>query len=124
MVARYRSVAILIIFVVYQVAFLGVYDNCVKKTQPHPLSPQINIFKVLCTGFYIMHRIHNSQGIQIPPLGRSRHHCPPCLQTWGRRELPGNYPVFTVVMVIYHYVERIWRVLVTPIILYNIYYHE
>ena len=32
-----------------------------------------------------------------------------------RRELPGNYPVFTVVMVIYHYVERIWRILVTPI---------
>ena len=31
---------------------------------------------------------------------------------WG---LPGNYPVFTVVMVIYHYVERIWRILVTPI---------
>ena len=30
--------------------------------------------------------------------------------------LPGNYPVFTVVMVIYHYVERIWRILV------NIYY--
>ena len=32
-----------------------------------------------------------------------------------RWELPGNYPVFTVVMVIYHYVERIWRILVTPI---------
>ena len=32
-----------------------------------------------------------------------------------RWELPCNYPVFTVVMVIYHYVERIWRILVTPI---------
>ena len=32
-----------------------------------------------------------------------------------RWELPGNYPVFTVVMAIYHYVERIWRILVTPI---------
>ena len=32
-----------------------------------------------------------------------------------RWELPGNYPVFTAVMVIYHYVERIWRILVTPI---------
>ena len=31
-----------------------------------------------------------------------------------RWELPGNYPVFTVVMVIYHYVERIWRILVIP----------
>ena len=30
-----------------------------------------------------------------------------------RWELPVNYPVFTVVMVIYHYVERIWRILVT-----------
>ena len=35
---------------------------------------------------------------------------------WGHRwELPGNSPVFNVVMVIYHYVERIWRVLITPI---------
>ena len=32
-----------------------------------------------------------------------------------RWELPGNYPVLTVVMVIYHYVERIWRILITPI---------
>ena len=28
-------------------------------------------------------------------------------------ELPGNYPVFTMVMVIYHYADRIWRILVT-----------
>ena len=31
------------------------------------------------------------------------------MRVWGgvghRWELPGNYPVFTVVMVIYHYVE-------------------
>ena len=40
-----------------------------------------------------------------------------------RWELPDNYPVFTVVMVIYHYVERIWRILVTPILIYNIYDH-
>ena len=38
-----------------------------------------------------------------------------------RWELPGNYPVFTVVMAIYHYVERIWRILVTPNFLYSIY---
>ena len=31
-----------------------------------------------------------------------------------RWELPGNYPVFNVVMVIYHYVERIWRILIAP----------
>ena len=40
-----------------------------------------------------------------------------------RWELPGNYPVFTVVMVIYHDVERIWKILVTPNFLYNIYNH-
>ena len=39
-------------------------------------------------------------------------------------ESPGNYPVFTVVMVIYHYVERIWRILVTPNFPYNINDHE
>ena len=31
-----------------------------------------------------------------------------------RWDLPGNYPVFTVVMVIYHHVERTWRILVDP----------
>ena len=41
-----------------------------------------------------------------------------------RWELPGKYPVFTVVMVIYHYVERIWRIIITPISLYNTYDHE
>ena len=41
-----------------------------------------------------------------------------------RWELLGNYPVFTVVMVIYHYVERTWRILVTPDFLYNTYDHE
>ena len=32
-----------------------------------------------------------------------------------RWELPGNYPVFTMVMVIYSYVERIWIILLTHI---------
>ena len=49
--------------------------------------------------------------------------CPGKCSSRHRWELPGNYPVFTVVMVIYHYVERIWRVLVIPIFLYNIYDH-
>ena len=31
-----------------------------------------------------------------------------------RWEFPRNYPVFTVVMVIYHYVERGWIILITP----------
>ena len=45
-----------------------------------------------------------------------------------RWELPDNYPVFTMVMVIYHYVERIWRIIVTPTVfnitymIINIYY--
>ena len=39
-------------------------------------------------------------------------------------ELPGNYPVFTVVMVIYHYVERIWRIIYPPDFTYKIYDHE
>ena len=50
-----------------------------------------------------------------------------CINLHGadhRWELPGNYPVFTVVMVIYHYAQRIWIILVTPNILYNIYNHE
>ena len=39
-------------------------------------------------------------------------------------DLPGNYPVFTVVMVIYYYFEIIWGILVTLNVLYNIYEHE
>ena len=42
----------------------------------------------------------------------------------NRWELQGNHPVFPVVMVIYHYVERICRIIVTPDFLYNIYDHE
>ena len=36
----------------------------------------------------------------------------------------GNYPIFTVILAIYHYAERIWRFIVTPNFLYNIYDHE
>ena len=32
----------------------------------------------------------------------------------NRLELPGNYPVFNVLMVIFHCVERICKILVTP----------
>ena len=49
----------------------------------------------------------------VTPLVRGKH-------MW---ELPDNYPVFTVVMVIYHYVERIWRITVTSNF-FNIYNHE
>ena len=40
-----------------------------------------------------------------------------------RWELTVNNPVFTVVMVIYYYVERTWGILVTPNF-YNKYYRE
>ena len=39
-------------------------------------------------------------------------------------ELPVKYPIFTMVMVIHHYVERIWRIIDIPNFLYNIYDHE
>ena len=38
--------------------------------------------------------------------------------------IDGNYRVFTVVMVIYHYVEIIWIILVDPDFQYKIYDHE
>ena len=41
-----------------------------------------------------------------------------------RWELPGNYPNFTMLMVIYHYVERIWRIIITPNFLRSILDHE
>ena len=41
-----------------------------------------------------------------------------------RWELPSNYPVSTVVISIYHYVERIWRIIITPDFSYNIYNNE
>ena len=65
----------------------------------------------------------------LPPVyGISQTYSPRTILTycmlyhrWG---LPGNYPIFTVVMISYHYVERIWRIIVTPNFLYNIYDHE
>ena len=45
--------------------------------------------------------------------------------TWYHRwELTINHPIFTMVMAIYHYVERIWIILVTPNFSYNIYDNE
>ena len=38
-----------------------------------------------------------------------------------RWKLTGNLPVLSVVMAIYHYIEIIWRILVTPNFLYNIF---
>ena len=48
----------------------------------------------------------------------------PLIHTHKHRwSLTGTYTVFTVVMVIYCYVERIWRILVTPVF-YNIFDHK
>ena len=41
-----------------------------------------------------------------------------------RRELPVNYPVFTMVIIIHLYVERIWITIFAPKFLYNIYDNE
>ena len=40
-------------------------------------------FKVLCTVFHILYWIRKSYGIQIPPIGRSRCPCPPCIRKWS-----------------------------------------
>ena len=39
MLERYRSLVLLIIFVICQVGLLGVSDHFVKKIQPHIVSP-------------------------------------------------------------------------------------
>ena len=42
-----------------------------------------------------------------------------------RCELPGSYPVFSMVMIIYHYVDRIEEFLLPPLFFSNnIYDHE
>ena len=46
---------------------------------------------------------------------------PPSDHKWG---LLGKYPIFTVVMEIYRYVEIIGEFSLLPIFLYNIYDHE
>ena len=40
---------------------------------------------------------------------------------WG---LPGNFPICTVLVLIYHYIEIVRELLLTPIFLYNINDHE
>ena len=62
-------------------------------------------------------RINVSWGSRFPGQDSSNH----------RWELLSNYPVFTVLMVIYHYVDKIWRILITPVfcityMIMNIYY--
>ena len=55
------------------------------------------------------------------PLGLARFCALAVLHRW---ELPDNYPFFAVVMILYHYVEKIGRIFVTPDFVYYIYDHE
>ena len=61
--------------------------------------------------------LHNNKG---PNHKAPKNHGTP-RHIW---ELPGNYLAFTVVMVIYHYVEKTWRILIAPIFWYDKYDHE
>ena len=58
----------------------------------------------------------NISALCFPTIPSPKHFDPPS-SPHHRWELPGNYTVFAVVMIIYHYVERIRRILVTPIFL-------
>ena len=52
--------------------------------------------------------------ISFPPLPFSSTPIYFSTPSHNRWELPDNYPVSTVVMVIYNYVERTWIIIVTP----------
>ena len=69
-------------FFIRQVMLLGASDHYViKKTKRVPCPHEYIYFKFLWTGFYILHWICKSFWIKIPPIGISRRHGPPCLQT-------------------------------------------
>ena len=53
---------------------------------------------------YIVILSNREKLVQIASPRQTSKYVPRHVHRW---ELPGNYPVFTVVMVIYHYVERI-----------------
>ena len=84
MLVRYKSWVILVIFVVRKVALIGVSYHCVEKYNPVSC-PHEYIFKLIQTGFHILHRIYNSYKIQIPTLSLSCRHYHPCQRTWRRR---------------------------------------
>ena len=75
------------------------HHACVLQTQTYQC-PHVSV------GEARMGELWSLQGNRTPP---SRYNTP----TPHGWELPGNYPVFTMVMVIWNYVERIWRILVT-----------
>ena len=77
----------------------------------------VRVFGPSCIVYIPSDRLY----IQTIPLSGCMYRHSHCSH---RCELPGNYPVFNVVMAIYHCVEIIRRILVTTNFLYNIYYHE
>ena len=66
---KYTSHGNFLLFIVCQVALFGVSDHCVKKDKYLPVPVNICKFKVLLTGFHIMHWMCNIDRIQVPPLG-------------------------------------------------------
>ena len=65
----------------------------------------------------------------ITPMASMRSLAPQFSELIGndgrhRWELPGNCPVFTMVMVIYHYVDIIGEFLLPPQFLYNMYDYQ
>ena len=73
------------------------------------ICPLLKSFRVHATGMFFLYLADFSDSLHVLSCA--------CQHRW---ELLGNYPVFTVVLVIYHYVEIIWWILVAPNFLYNI----
>ena len=82
MLARYRPWVLLMKCFFVQVALLGVSDHYVKKN--HTIFPWIYVFKVWRNGLHTLNCMSDSYRIQIPLLGCSLRHCPPCLRTRER----------------------------------------
>ena len=59
--------------------------------------------------------IYQPNKIRITQLKSVKKGVPPCSSAQYKCELTGDYPVFTVVMVIYRYIHRIGELLLPPI---------
>ena len=79
---------------------------------------------------HVMMKADVVSALRVPPLTECNSHSYSLisvrvvLSACHILELTSDYPVFTMVMVIYYYVWIFWRVLVTPKCLYNIYDNE
>ena len=79
------------------------------------ICPVLSLFSVL--GIYIETYVHDDVYIRLSMMSYLNQKSHTISHRW---ELPGNCPVLTMVMVIYHYAERIWRILVNPIFVQHI----